>query len=55
MYVTIQYVKCKTKKCGETIALDKPFQAGETRELKCSRAHENKYDSSAVRIRNVRA
>jgi hypothetical protein len=54
MYVTIHYVKCKTRKCGETIPLEKLFESGETRELLCRRGHANEYDGSCAKRRTVK-
>ena len=55
MFVTVQYVKCKTKKCGEAIVIDKPLAPGEVRELRCSRGHTNRYDASAIDTRTEKA
>jgi hypothetical protein len=55
MYVTVPYVKCKTKKCGETIIIDKPFASGEVRPLRCRRGHTNQYDASNIDTRTAKA
>jgi len=55
MFVTIQYVKCKAKKCGEAIVVDKPLAPGEARELRCRRGHTNRYGASAIDTRTEKA
>jgi len=55
MYVTVPYVKCKTKKCGEMIPTDQPIASGQTRDLRCPRGHTNKYDASNVDTRTAKA
>ena len=53
MYTTVFRVKCKTRKCGKAIVIDKPFAQGEVRELKCSQGHLNKYDQSNLETRTA--
>jgi hypothetical protein len=55
MYVTVYYVKCKTKKCGETVAIEQPFAPDETWELQCRRGHTNRYECSCIEPRTAKA
>jgi hypothetical protein len=55
MYVTLYYVKCKTKKCGDRIPVDKTFPPDETPELQCRRGHTNKYDRSCLESQTAKA
>jgi hypothetical protein len=55
MNVTVLYVKCKTKKCGEVIAVDKKIASDETFELQCRRGHAHKYDRSGIQPRTAKA
>jgi hypothetical protein len=55
MYVSVPYVKCKTKKCGEMILIDKPFASGEVRQLCCRRGHTNRYDAHNIDTRTEKA
>lgn len=55
MYVTVYHVNCKTKKCAETIPIDKTLPPDETWELKCRRGHVNKYDRSCIESRTAKA
>ncbi len=54
MYVTVLYVKCKTRKCGETISVGRSFASGETRNLQCRIGHTNTYGESSVKHRTAK-
>jgi len=52
--MTVLHVKCKTKKCGKPIPVDRPFASGETRDLKCPVGHSNRYGASSVEPRTAK-
>jgi hypothetical protein len=51
MYVTLLQVKCKTRKCGQTIPVDKLLASDEVRRLSCAAGHENNYRESDLQTR----
>jgi hypothetical protein len=53
MNVTVLVVKCKAKKCGETIRIEEPLASGETLYLQCRVGHRNRYGESDVEPRTI--